>query len=236
MAPSQLSSRPSAQAGEGEALLAAKVAVPRLGPGLLSRPRLLQALTEATERVLVLVCTPAGFGKTSLLANWARSQRRPVAWLSLDPGDNDPVRFWRYLIAALQRGHGQLSDQESRLLPGPRPASPEVLAAALTQQLAGLPEGLVLVLDDYHVIDSEPIHRALALLLSHAPDGLQVVMASRADPPVPLARLRARGQLAELRAADLRFTAEETAAVLHEVWGLELPAETVAALEARTEG
>jgi ATP/maltotriose-dependent transcriptional regulator MalT len=236
MAPPQLSSRPSGQPGEGEALPATKVAVPRLGPDLLARPRLLQALTEATKRVLVLVCTPAGFGKTSLLATWARSQRRPVAWLSLDQGDSDPVRFWRYLVAALQRGHDHLGDREARLLLGPQPSSPEALVAALAQQLADLPEGLVLVLDDYHVIESEPIHQTLALLLSYAPDGFHLVIASRADPPLPLARLRARGQLAELRAADLRFTGEETAALLGEVWGLELPPESVAALERRTEG
>jgi LuxR family transcriptional regulator, maltose regulon positive regulatory protein len=236
MAPPQLSSRPSAQAGEGKALLATKVVVPRLPPDLLSRPRLLRTLTEATQRVLVLVCTPAGFGKTSLLASWAQSSRRPVAWLSLDHGDNDPVRFWHYLAAALQRGQDQLSDREAGLLPGPNPSSPEGLVAALTQQLAGLPEGLVLVLDDYHVIDSEPIHQALALLLTYAPEGFHLVIASRADPPLPLARLRARGQLAELRVHDLRFTAEETSALLREAWGLELADESVAVLETRTEG
>jgi len=154
----------------------------------------------------VLVCAPAGFGKTALLADWARGDGRPVAWLALDGGDSDPARFWRYAVAALDRARPGLA---GRVGPPP-PGSLEGLVAALINELAADPgpDEVLLVLDDYHLVDSGPVHESVAFLLENLPPGLAVVVSGRADPPLPLARLRARGQLAELRAADLRFTAE----------------------------
>jgi LuxR family transcriptional regulator, maltose regulon positive regulatory protein len=223
-----------ASVAERDALLATKLHVPRPRPGFLPRARLLGFLAEGTGRDLVLVCTPPGFGKTSLLGDWARSSQRPVAWLSLDDGDNDPTRFWRYAAAALDRVRPGIGGQVAALLDGPQP-SPEAVVTALLNALVMQADRLTLVLDDYHVIDAPPIHRSLGLLLDRLPAQLRVVVASRADPPLPLPRLRARGQLIELRERDLRFTPDETAALLREV-GLDLPSASLTALVARTEG
>jgi LuxR family transcriptional regulator, maltose regulon positive regulatory protein len=228
-------SPPAASVAERDVLLATKLHVPRPRPGFLPRSRLLERLAEGPGRDLVLVCTPAGFGKTTLLGDWARRSRQPVAWLSLDDGDNDPTRFWRYAVAALDRVRPGIGGQVTVLLDGPQPASPEAVVTALLNALVVQAERLTLVLDDYHVIDGPPIHDSLGFLLDRLPAQLQVVVASRADPPLPLARLRARGQLVELRERDLRFTAEETAALLRDA-GLDLPAASLAALAARTEG
>ena len=226
---------PRAAAGGGSGLLATKLYVPRSPSGHLSRPHLLGRLDEGLARGLVLVCASAGFGKTSLLAEWARTGRRPVAWLSLDDGDNDPVRFWRHVAAALDRTRPGVAEQLDALLGSPAPAF-EGLVTALINQLAVESDQVLLVLDDYHLVESQPVHASLGFLLEHRPPGLGLVVASRADPPLPLARLRARRQLTELRAADLRFTTEETAALLQETAGLELPEASVTALAARTEG
>jgi LuxR family transcriptional regulator, maltose regulon positive regulatory protein len=227
----------SAAAGAGASgeLLATKLFAPRPRPGFVARPRLVEALDDGLARGLVLVSAPAGSGKTALLADWAR--RRPVAWLSLDAGDNDPVRFWRHAIAALDRARPGLAERVLPLL-GPPPPSLEGLATALINQLAAEPDQVVLVLDDYHLIDTAAVHASLTFLLEHRPPALQLVVAGRADPPLPLARLRARGQLTELRAAELRFTAEEAAALVREAVGpdLAVPDASVAALATRTEG
>jgi LuxR family maltose regulon positive regulatory protein len=212
-------------AGDHDALLATKLDVPQRRPGLLPRPRPLERLAAGTGRELTLVCAPAGFGKTSLLGDWARQARRPVAWLSLDAGDDDPVRFWRYVAAALDRAGIAVGERLAPLLRGPQPASLETVVTTLVNELAARSEEVTLLLDDYQLVQAPPIHAGLAL-----------VLASRADPPLPLARLRVRGQLAELREHDLRFTVEETAALLRERSGLELPASSLAALAARTEG
>jgi LuxR family maltose regulon positive regulatory protein len=225
-----------AAARERDELLATKLSLPRTRPDRLARSRLIQQLNEGMARELLLVCTPAGFGKTTLVADWAASASRPVAWLSLDPEDNDPARFWRYVVAALDRACEGLAEQVLPLLNLPSVMSAQGVVTALVNQLQAAPEELALVLDDYHLIESESIHDAIAFLLGHLPLRLHVVISSRTDPPLPLARLRARGQLAELRAADLRFTSEEASALLGEVWGLDLAEEAVAALEARTEG
>ena len=185
---------------------------------------------------LTLVCAPAGFGKTSLLGDWARHARRPVAWLSLDAGDDDPVRFWRYVVAALDRAGIAVGERLAPLLRGPDPASLETVVTALINELVARSEEVTLLLDDYQLIQAPPIHASLTLLLDRAPPMLRLVLASRADPPLPLARLRARGQLAELREHDLRFTMEETAALLRETSGLQLPASSLAAVASRTEG
>jgi LuxR family maltose regulon positive regulatory protein len=223
-------------AEQRDVLLATKFDIPRIRPDLLPRSHLVERLEEATTRELVLVSTPAGFGKTMLLASWARSSERPVAWLSLDGDDNDPVRFWRYIVAAVDRVHKGTGEQILSLLNPLAQATLNAVVTALVNELASRPGELVLALDDYHLIESHAVHDSLAFLLEHMSPGMHVVISSRSDPPIPLARFRARGQLAELRAADLRFTLEETAALLQGVWELNLPEESIAALEERTEG
>ena len=221
-----------------DVLLATKLHVPRPQPGFVPRPRLVEALGEGLARGRVLVCAPAGFGKTALLADWARGGGRPVAWLGLDGGDNDPARFWRYAVAALDRARPGLAERVGPLLGPPPPRSFEGLVTGLINELAVQPgpDEVLLVLDDYHLIDSGPVHESVAFLLENLPPGLHLVVSSRADPPLPLPRLRARGQLAELRAAELRFTTEEAAALLGAAAGPGLPGTAVAALTARTEG
>ena len=228
-------------ASERDVLLATKLHVPGSRPGLVPRPRLAERLDEGLGRGVVLVCAPAGYGKTVLLAEWAQHGRFPAAWLSLDPGDNDPARFWRHVVAALERVRPGITGRVGPLLGPPAPPSFEGLVTALINELAAPPgdDEALLVLDDYHVIDSEPVHGSLGFLLEHRPPGLDLVLASRSDPPLALARLRARGQLAELRAAELRFTADETATLLQQMAAGTGAAPTdadVAALTARTEG
>jgi LuxR family transcriptional regulator, maltose regulon positive regulatory protein len=225
-------------ASERDVLLAIKLHVPRPGPGFVPRPRLVEALDDGLARRLILACAPAGFGKTVLLADWARRGNRSVAWLSLDAGDNDPARFWRHAVAALDRMRPGMAERAGPLLGPPAPPSFEGLVTALINELAARPgDGeLLLVLDDYHLIDTRQVHESLVFLLEHLPPGVHLVLASRSDPPLPLARLRAGGQLAELRAGDLRFTAEEAAALLREAVDGDLPGAAVAALAARTEG
>jgi ATP/maltotriose-dependent transcriptional regulator MalT len=227
---------PQAGAAERDVLLTTKLHVPQPRRGSLPRPRLLERLAEATARELVLVCTPAGFGKTTLLGDWARHSGRPVAWLSLDQDDNDPARFWRHVAAALDGVRPGIAERVAGLLGPPAPASFEGLMTALINELAAQPGPVLLVLDDYHLVDAQPVHASVGFLVEHLPPGLRLVLASRADPPLPLARLRGRGQLAELREQDLRFTAEEAVALLHEAVGPDLPDATVTALVARTEG
>ena len=209
-----------AATSERDVLLATKLNVPGLRPDLVPRPRLAQRLDEGTERGLVLACAPAGYGKTVLLAEWVRRSRHPVAWLSLDAGDNDPARFWRHAVAALDRVRPGISERMSPLLGPPPPPSFEPLVTALINEIAGqsdTAESLLLVLDDYHVISSQLVHGSLGFLLEHRPTVLHLALTSRSDPPLALARLRARGQLTELRASELRFTAGEAAALLRQI-------------------
>ena len=225
---------PSAQ----DVLLATKLHVPRPQPGVVPRPRLAQQLDEGLGRGLVLVCAPAGYGKTVLLADWAQHGPQLAAWLSLDAGDNDPARFWRHAIAALDRVRPGIGERVAPLLGPPAPQSFDGLVTALINELAEPgADDVRLVLDDYHTIGAQPVHTSLEFLLEHRPPGLELVLASRSDPPLSLARLRARGQLTELRAADLRFTAGEAAALLQQVAsGQVLPDAVVTALASRTEG
>ena len=220
-------------------LLETKLYIPKWRAGLVPRPRLIERLDPGTETRLTLVSAPAGFGKTTLLAEWlaaAPAGERPAAWVSLDPSDNDPAFFWAYVITALRTVEAGVGESALSLLQSPQPPPVESLLGTLLNEISAISHGFVLVLDDYHLIDAQPIHQGIAFLLDHLPRQMQLIIASRADPPLPLARLRGRRELTELRASDLRFTPDEAAAFLNEVMGLELSAEEVAALEARTEG
>ncbi|HEX6507115.1 MAG TPA: LuxR C-terminal-related transcriptional regulator [Chloroflexota bacterium] len=217
-------------------LLTTKLHVPRARPTLVPRPRLMEMLDQVMERKLCLVSAPAGSGKTTLLTEWIARCRISVAWLSLDDVDNDPARFLRYLISALQTVDSQVGKAALSLLQSPQRAPMESLLPALVNDLATLSQDFALVLDDYHLIVSEPVHAALSFLLAHLPSQMHLIIATRSDPPLPLPRLRVRGQLIEVRAADLRFALDEAAAFLQQTMGLNLSAEDVALLEARTEG
>jgi LuxR family transcriptional regulator, maltose regulon positive regulatory protein len=211
------------------------------------RPRLIQRLDEGTERDLTLVSAPAGFGKTTLLAEWlggAAAGDQSAAWLSLDQSDNNLERFWAYVITALQAVRPEIGGNALSSLRSPQPPPNEWVVTALINDITAIDDeastgpgsGLTLILDDYHVIEAESVHRSLAFLLDHLPPQMHLVVATRSDPPLPLARLRGRGELTELRAADLRFAPDEAAAFLNEVMGLGLSAADVEALERRTEG
>jgi LuxR family maltose regulon positive regulatory protein len=217
-------------------LLTTKLAMPHGRQALVARPRLLARLDAGLAAALILVAAPPGFGKSTLVAEWARRGGRPVAWLSLDAADNDPARFARYLVAAIEAAQPGIAAGAHAALQAARDAPLDAVLAALIDALATLPRDLVLVLDDYHAIEARPIHGALATLVANRPSRAHLVIATRADPPLPLARLRARGELVELRAADLRFTPEEAAEFLNQSMGLRLSAAQVAALEERAEG
>ena len=224
------------------ALLETKLYIPRSRRGLVPRPRLSERLGRATALKLTLVSAPAGFGKTTLLTEWLGERPteaaggRLVAWLSLDRADNDPASFWTYVIAALRTVAPEVGKSALSLLQASQPAPVETVLTVLLNDLGTIAVDIVLVLDDYHAIDAREVQDEMAFLLDHLPAGLHVVIASRADPAFPLARLRARGELAEIRAAELRFTPDEAAAYLNEMMGLQLTARDVAALEGRTEG
>src|ERR1700742_1747323 len=219
-------------------LLETKLHVPRWRRSLVARPRLSERLSRGAESALTLVSAPAGFGKTTLLAEWltvAAAGGRSVGWLSLDQGDNDPALFWMYVVAALNTGAPGVVAGALSLLQPPEPPN-EAGLVALLNELDAISNDVVLVLDDYHVIDARDVQDGLAFLLEHLPPQIHLVIASRTDPPLSLARLRGRGELAEIRAADLRFTPGEAAEYLNGVMGLALTAADVAALEGRTEG
>jgi len=217
-------------------VLATKLFIPPPRPNAVLRTGLIARLNKGLHRRLALISAPAGFGKTTLVSAWLAGCGRPAAWLSLDDADNDPARFLTYLVAALQTIAPTVGANVVALLQSAQPPPSEALLPLLVNQIAALPQPAVLVLDDYHVLDSPPIDQALAFLVEHLPPQLHLVITSREDPPLPLARLRARGQLTELRATDLRFTPTEAAAFLTEVMGLNLSAHDIATLEARTEG
>ncbi|HLV97542.1 MAG TPA: LuxR C-terminal-related transcriptional regulator [Ktedonobacterales bacterium] len=217
-------------------LLATKLYLPLPRPQLVSRPRLLERLNTGLRHKLTLISAPAGFGKTTLVSEWLAGCERPAAWLSLDEGDNDPARFLAYLIAALQTIAPTLGKGVLGVLQSPQPPSTEALLTTLLNDLTAIPNQFVLALDDYHLIEAQPIDQALTYLVEHLPPQMHLVIATRQDPGLPLARLRARGHLTELRAADLRFIPAEAANFLNQVMGLGLSAEDITALEQRTEG
>jgi LuxR family maltose regulon positive regulatory protein len=217
-------------------ILATKLFAPPPRERLVHRSRLAVLLDGAPECNLTLVSAQAGAGKTTLVAEWARRRGCPTAWLSLDEGDGDVERFLAYLVAAVRSVAPEVGTGALALLAMPQAPPAEVVLTSLINELAASPTELTLVLDDYHLIDSIPVDAALAFLVEHLPRQLHLVVATRQDPALPLARLRACGRLHEVRAADLRFTNEEAAGFLNEVMGLDLSAEEVEALEARTEG
>ena len=222
----------------GSVLISTKLHAPA-GRELVRRPELVARLaTPASGHKLTLVVAPPGWGKTTLLAQWAgaTAERRPFAWVSLDPADNDPVQFWAYLIAALRTAVPGIGTPASGLLGAPGTDIVRDVLPALLNELAGLPGRLVLVLDDYHAITTGAIHQAMAFLLDHLPASLHIVLATRTDPPLPLPRLRVRGELLEVRAAELRFSQQEAAQFLNSVLGLDLDDAEVALLCQRTEG
>ncbi|MGH3088985.1 MAG: LuxR C-terminal-related transcriptional regulator [Rubrobacteraceae bacterium] len=218
-------------------LITTKLRVPTARPSLVARPRLREALVRHEGRKLTLVSAPAGFGKTTLLGEWAKeNSEETLAWVSLDESDNDPARFLSYLAGALRAVEEGIGEGVPALLHSPEPLPVEVVVGNLVNDLAGMGRGVAIVLDDYHVIGSEYVHEAVSLLIERLPENTRLIIASRADPPLPLSKLRVRGQMAELRAADLRLTTEEATAFLSDVMGLALSAEDVAALEGVTEG
>ncbi len=217
-------------------ILTTKLYVPPHRPGLVSRPRLIERLSAGLDRKLTLISASAGFGKTTLLSECAVTCGRAVAWLSLDEEDNDATRFWTYLIAALQTVHADLGQETEQFLQDSQTPSIPTFLTPLLNDIAALSEPIILALDDYHLITNRAIHDGLTFLLDHQPPQLHLAISTRADPLLSLVRLRARGQLTELRANDLRFTSDEAATFLNETVGLSLTRETVEALEARTEG
>ncbi len=234
-----------------EQLIATKLFIPPTRPGLISRPRLVDRLNSCAYPgcKLILITAPAGYGKTTLATEWLDSLQSGashvnetgyrVAWISLDEGDNDPVRFFSYFYAALNQieginsilGKGALGLLQSNQLP-----PPEITLTSLINEIASFPGNIILVLDDYHLIDNRSIHDALYFFLENLPPQMHLVIATRDDPHLPLSRFRTRGQMTELRATDLRFTPPEAAEYLNRVMGLELSSDDIASLEVRTEG
>jgi LuxR family maltose regulon positive regulatory protein len=221
-----------------EPLLTTKLYVPPVPSRWVSRPQLVERLTDGLRsgHKLILVSAPAGFGKTTLVSDWVRQQELSTAWLSLDRGDDDPARFWTYLIAALQSQRPGVGQKALSALESPQPPPLETVLVTLLNELTELAGTMVLVLDDLHTIAAQAVHDTLFFLIEHLPPQVHVVVLTRVDPPWPVARLRARRQMTELRSQDLRFTQDQTAALLNDVMGLGLSDQDVGLLDARTEG
>src|SRR5712691_10168917 len=199
-------------------ILATKLYNAPLRPNVVIRPRLLERLNEGLHRKLTLISAPAGFGKTTLVSEWLAGCHRPTAWLSLDEGDNDPTRFLTYLVAALQTIAATLGEGVLGVLQSPQPPPTLSILTALLNEITAIPDNFILVLDDYHVIEAKAIDQALTYLVDHLPPQMHLVIATREDPSLPLARLRAGGHLTEVRAVDLRFTIAEPAPFFLRGW------------------
>ena len=217
-------------------ILATKLYVPPRRSRIVLRPRLDERLNEGLQRRLTLVSAPAGFGKSTLVAEWVAECGLPVAWLSLDEGDAEPTRFLAYLVEALRTVRPGVGEGVLAALGSSQPPPVEATLTPLVNELAALPTDVVLVLDDYHSVDGGPVDEVMAFFLEHLPSPVHVTIATREDPALPLARWRARAELSEIRAADLRFTPDESAAFLNEVMDLGLSTGDVNALETTTEG
>ncbi|MBK8021925.1 MAG: hypothetical protein IPK19_11005 [Chloroflexi bacterium] len=187
-------------------LLNTKLSVPPFRPSHVQRIELVQKLDRIRKYKLALIVASAGYGKTALVSEWIAQSQLKVAWFSIDVGDNDPVRFWDYVIAAIQTTYADVGEQARILLHEPQPLPIETILSTLINEFSALPELLTLVLDDYHVIEASDIHEGLAFLVEQMPSQLRLIMITRTDPPLPLSRMRVRSQLLELRSTDLRFT------------------------------
>lgn len=219
-----------------EPILLAKLSAPPLRSRLVARSRLIRKLDQGVESGFVLVSAPAGYGKSTVLSAWVSQMQWPAAWLSLDDRDNDPARFLAYLAAALRTIEVSVGEELESPLQSASPPAIEMLLTSLVNRLAQFDRHFWLILDDYHFIQNQAVHQAIGFLLEHRPAPLHLAIATRADPPLPLARLRVRSQMVELRLADLRFSPQEASEFLREGMGLNLSEADVAALEASTEG
>ncbi|MFZ0533019.1 MAG: hypothetical protein WAM09_07535, partial [Anaerolineales bacterium] len=219
-------------------LLATKLYIPPLRKNLVPRLRLIQVLNEAwqSNKKLSLISAPAGYGKTTLASEWLGGLQVDTSWLSLDKADNDPTRFLVYLIAALQQIDRRIGEKTGVMLQSGQPLPAEILLTALINEINGVSTPFILVFDDYHVIEAIQIHQELEFLVDHQPRQMHLVIITREDPPLPLPRLRARGQMVEIRQDDLRFSMDECSDLLNQVMGLNLSRTDIAALERRTEG
>ncbi len=217
-------------------LLNTKLNIPPIRPSHVQRNDLIQKLNKLREYKLALIVASAGYGKTALISEWIVQSSMRAVWFSIDAGDNDPVRFWDYVIAAIQTVSPTIGEQTLTLLHEPQPLPIETILSSLINELSALPDLLTLVLDDYHVIESSSIHDGLAFLVEHMPSQIRLIMTTRTDPPLPLARMRVRSQLLELRSADLRFSQQQIAAFFTDVMGLKLTTDEVTALDTRVEG
>ncbi|HNB39972.1 MAG TPA: hypothetical protein PLG52_00635, partial [Anaerolineales bacterium] len=217
-------------------VMTTKLRVPPLRTKVVIRQRLLERLQEGLNHSLTLVSAPAGFGKTTLLSEWLGEVNLKVAWLSLDDSDHDTIHFITYLVSALQVIDKSIGESVLGALKSHQPPAVDTLLVALLNDIDSVSQDFILVLDDYHEVDSKPVDEALRFLVEYMPPQMHLIIASREDPPLPLARLRAKGQLTELRAADLRFTMQEAADFLNQVMGLDLSGQDITALETRTEG
>jgi LuxR family transcriptional regulator, maltose regulon positive regulatory protein len=219
-------------------LLSTKLFIPSARKNHVHRPRLVQLLNTALDqdKTLILVSASAGYGKTTMVTEWLQTLLIKAAWLSLDANDNDPGRFLAYLIAALQKIDEHIGENTLALLRSPQPLPPGILLTPLLNEIANLPSPFILVVDDYHCIQAMPIHQQLGFLVEQRPPQMHLVIITREDPPLPLARLRARGQMLEIRQEDLRFTLEECTDFLQRLMELPLSQDNIASLERRTEG
>lgn len=217
-------------------LLSTKLHIPQVRTARVLRPHLIKCLQQGLVQKLTLISAPAGYGKTTLLCEWLAVCGQTTAWVSLDQGDNDPGRFWAYILSALQGAFSSVSSTLPDILTSPNLSPNETLITELINELDKLPQPLILVLDDYHIIETQAIHDGLSYLLEHAPHHFHLVIATRADPPLPLARLRARSDMLELRLTDLRFTLQEAADFLNHTMGLQISPADVARITTRTEG
>ncbi len=217
-------------------LLNTKLNVPPIRPSHVQRVELIRKLDKLPDYKLALIVASAGYGKTALVSEWIAQSELRAVWFSIDAGDNDPVRFWDYVIAAIQTVYPDIGEQTLTLLHEPQPLPIETIISTLINELSALPDLLTLVLDDYHVIESSAIHDGLTFLVEHMPSQMRLIMTTRADPPLPLARMRVRGQLLELRSTDLRFSSPQIATFFTDVMGLTLTTEEVTALDSRVEG
>lgn len=230
------SKAPSSRSKNQYALVATKLFAPRLRPYVVSRPRLLEKLDEVKERKLALISAPAGFGKTTLLIDWISHARIPTAWISLDSGDNDLVHFLIYMIAVLQKLKKNIGQAATAMLQTPQSPPVETILASLINDVSSVPQEFVLVLDDYHLITTGPVHKALLFLVEHLPPNMHLVLTTRSDPPLPLGRLRSLNQLTELRVTDLCFNTDEISTFFNTKLNLRLSRGEVVMLESKTEG